>query len=436
MSMNLSFCKSATAGLSACLALASLDATALGQTVYPAYRIHYETVNVEQTVYRPAYETIYEEQTVTSQRPVYETETRVRRYTVAKPVSETSTQMKRYTVRKQVLETETRTQERLVRRPVTEQVMQNRSHVVYDPVTTMQTQYVDQGSFVDNYVLTPGVSRNRLQWLQGGYVQDPATGTMVYQRAGFHWVPTAPPATYQVQRQYVPNIVAQEVAQTTYQQRVVNEQIPVNVTRYVDEVVQEPIQVQVSKVVDEVVEQPVQVTTQRIEYEEKEEPVQVRVQKWVTDTQTVQVPRTVMKWIQETQVVPRTVVRRVPINTCSPCTIYNPATVTYYARATALPSVVTSPAVPLTVNRVEAKAPAAPAAAAPAAPPAAAPKAEGEAEATEDEKAAPNDATPTGEPELEPGTARIVPIPDVGRGRRDADAVNDYIADSSDNSTA
>ncbi|HRX77497.1 MAG: hypothetical protein H6821_00130 [Planctomycetaceae bacterium] len=426
--MNLSFFKTAIAGLSASLAFASFDAAAYGQTVYPAYRIHYETVNVEQTVYRPSYETIYEEQTITSQRPVYETETRVRRYTVAKPVNETSTQIKRYTVRKQVLDTETRTQERVVRRPVTEQVMQTRSHVVYDPVTTMQTQYVDQGSYVDNYVLKPGVSRNRLQWLQGGYVQDPLTGSMVYQRAGFHWVPTAPPATYQVERQYVPNVVAQEVAQTTYQQRVVNEQIPVNVTRYEDVVVQEPVQVQVCKFVDEVVEQPVQVTTQRIEYETKEEPVEVRVQKWVTDSKTVQVPRTVMKWVQETQVVPRTVARRVPINTCSPCTIYNPSTVTYYAPASALPSVVTTPAAPTTVQRVETKAPEVPAAAAP--------KAEGEAKAVEEAEAAPNDATPTGEPELKPGTARVVPIPDVGRSRRDSEAGNDYIADNDGNSTA
>lgn len=422
--MNLSFCRSAIAGLSACLAFASFDATAYGQTVYPAYRTHCKTVLEQRTVYRPSYETVYEQQTVTSQRPVYETETRVRRYTVAKPVNETSTQIKQYTVRKQVLDTETRTQERVVQRPVTEQVMQNRSHVVCEPVTTMHTQYVDQGSFVDNYVLTPGVSRNRLQWLQGGYVQDPASGTMVYQRAGFHWVPTAPPATYQVQRQYVPNVVAQEVAQTTYQQRVVNEQIPVNVTRYVDEVVQEQVQVQVCKYVDEVVNEPVQVTTQRIEYETKEEPVQVRVQKWVTDTQTVQVPRTVMKWVQETQLVPRTVVERVPINTCSPCSIYSPSTVTYYAPTTALPSVITTPAPPMTANRVETQVPEAPAAAAQ------------KSDAVEGEDAAPSDATPTGEPELEPGTARVVPIPDMGRSQRDAEVGNDYIADNHDNSTA
>lgn len=192
--MNLSFWKSAITGLTVCLTLASFDASAYGQCgqlVSPSYRIHYRTVNEERTVYRPTYETIYEEQTVTSQRPVYETETRVRRYTVAKPVNETSTQISRYTVRKQVLDTETRTQERLVRRPVTEQVMQTRSHVVYDPVTTMETQCVDEGGYVDNYVLTPGVSRNRLQWLQGGYAQDPATGTMVYQR----WVPLGPDRT-------------------------------------------------------------------------------------------------------------------------------------------------------------------------------------------------------------------------------------------------
>ncbi|MBC8351928.1 MAG: hypothetical protein H8E66_08055 [Planctomycetes bacterium] len=426
--MNFSICKSAIAGLSACLAFASFDATALGQTVYPAYRVHYRTVNEERTVYRPSYETIYEQQTITSQKPVWETETRMRRYTVAKPVNETSTQMNRYTVRKAVWDTENRTQRRVVRRPVTEQVMQNRSHVVYDPVTTMQTQYVDQGSYVDNYVLMPGVSRNRLQWLQGGYVQDPATGTMVYQRGGIHWVPTAPPATYQVQRQYVPNVVAQQVPQTTYQQRVVNEQVPINVTRYEDTVVEEPYQVQVCKYVDEIVEQPVQITTQRVEYETKEEPVRVRVCKWVTDTKTVQVPRTVMKWVQEKQIVPRTVVERVPINTCSPCSTYSTSRVTYSAPATALPSVVASSAAPTTTNRVEAKTPEPPA------------EATGEEQAEADsgtgEVEAANDETPTGDPELKQGEARIVPIPDMGRGRRGLEAGDDHVADAGDNSTA
>ena len=426
--MNLSFRKSAIAALSACLALASFDSAAYGQTVYPAYRIHYKTVLEERKVYRPSYETVYEQQTITSQKPVWETETRVRRYTVAKPVNETSTHIKRYTVRKPVWDMETRTQQRVVRRPVTEQVMQNRSHIVYDPVTTMRTQYVDHGSYVDNYVLTPGVSRNRLQWLQGGYVQDPATGTMVYRRGGLHWVPTAPPATYQVQRQYVPNIVAQEVPQTTYQQRVVNEQVPVNVTRYVDEVVEEPYQVQVCKYVDEVVEEPVQVTTQRVEYETKEEPVQVRVCKWVADTKTVQVPRTVMKWVQETQVVPRTVAERVPITTCSPCAINSPSTVTYYAPTTAVPNVVVTPAAPpVTARRAETPTPASSSEAASEADPATKARGAGEAE--------PSDATPTGDPELEPLKARFVPIPDMGRGRGESAPGDDRVDEVDDMST-
>ena len=428
--MNFSSCKSAIL-VALCVVFASFGVTAQAQTVYstyPTYRLHYRTENVERTVYRPQYETVYQQQTITSQKPVWETETRVRRYTVAKPVNETTTHMKRYTVRKAVMDTETRMQERRVQRPVTEQVMQTRSHTVLEPVTTMQTQYVDQGSFVDQYVLTQSPSRNRLQWLQGGYVQDPATGTMVYQRGGLHWVPTAPPANYQVQRQYVPNVVAQQVPQTSYQQRVVNEQVPVNVTRYEEQIIQEPIQVQVCKYVDEEVEEPVQITTQRIEYETKEEPVEVRVCKWVTDTKTVDVPRTVLKWVAETQVVPRTVVERVPINTCSPCGTFSPSTVTYYAPENALQKVVVPPA-PTTANRPESKSES-------KEPTEADAEAKNAEPAGDDANAnAPTDATPTGEPAIPAGSARIVPIPDLSP-RSDNEAGNDHIAEISNGSTA
>ncbi len=417
--MNLTCRTSAIGTLATVLACASFQATAQGQTVYPAYRIQTQTIYEEQpvTVYRLNYETVIQEQQVTTQKPVWETETRVRRYTVAKPVNETSTQIQRSTVRKAVCETETRMQQRTVRRPVTEQVLQNRSHVTCQPVTTMQTQLVDQGGFVDQMVLTQQPSRNRLQWLQGGYVVNPATGTTQYQRGGLHWVPTAPPAVYQVQRQYVPNVVSVEVPHTTYQQQVVNEQVPVNVTRYVDEVVEEPVQVQVNKWVDEVVEQPIQVTTQRIEYETKEEPVQVRVCKWMTDTQTVQVPHTVAKWVAETstRMVPRTVTMRVPIDSCSPCaTTTAPSTVTYYAPA----SVQTI--APTVSNRVLAPAQTPPTIISPA------------PETSPTPAETPSDDTPTGEPTLRQGSARIVPIPDFQPNAAGIDSGSSRAADDAE----
>ena len=80
---------------------------------------------------------------------------------------------------------------------------------------------------------------------------NPATGAMVFTRGGMQCVPTAPPASYQLQRQYVPNIVAVQVPQTTYVQRVITRQEPVQVTRYVDEVVTEKVPVRVRKEVCE-----------------------------------------------------------------------------------------------------------------------------------------------------------------------------------------
>jgi hypothetical protein len=331
--MNLSLIKSSVAALAAIFVSTTFVSKTSAQMVYPAYRIEYRTVYERQpfTTYRLQQETVMQARQVTTHKPIWESETRVRR--VAKPVLNTETRVQQVTVRKPVMDTETRTQQRVVRRPITEQVMQNRTYVTKEPVTTMHTQYVDQGQYVDQYVLEQGNVRNRLQWLPGGYVPNPATGTMVYQRSGFHWVPTQSPGRYQVQRQYVPNVVAQEVPVTTYQDRVVNEQVPVNVTRYQDEVVNEQYQVQVCKYVDEVVNRPYQVTTQSVVYEDQ--PYEVKVCKWVAETSTVQVPHTVSKWVAETgtRLVPRTVTMRVPIQTCSPCTTaYYPSSAYYYSQ--------------------------------------------------------------------------------------------------------
>jgi hypothetical protein len=390
--MNL-FLKSTAAVLAASLITASFNATDAQTVVYPAYRIVNRIVYDQQpvTTYRLEHEIVYREQQVTTQKPVWETEMRVRRVTVQKPVFETSTRTERFTVRKAVLETETRTQRRIVRSPVTEQVMQSRNYVTYEPVTTMRTEYVDQGSYVNQLVQTPGIVRNRLRWLQGGYAQDPATGTLVYQRGGLHWVPVQSAGTVQVQQQYVPNVVERQVPQTTLQQKVVQEQVPVNVTRIVEQVVEEPYQVQVQKWVDEVHERPVQITTQRMETEVRDEPIQVRVCKWVTEIQTVRVPHTVAKWVEQTttRLVPRTVTMRVPVDPCGGYTTTNyPSNVTYY-----------SPLAPLASSTIVNRAPAV--VSQPAEP--AAPAAEASSEPGE-----PSDADETGQPGLPSG---VVPNP-------------------------
>jgi len=285
------------------------------------YRVVCQTVYEQRqtTAYRLQYETVFEQRRVTTNRPVWETETRERRYRVAKPVVETSTREERYKVLRPVTQTETRYRQQLVRRPVTETLMQDRNYVTCEPVTTMRTQYVDRGGFVDQMVFRPGPVRNRLQWMPGEYTCDPATGSTSWYRGGLHWVPTQAPGQCQVQRQYVPNVVACQVPQTTYQQKVVTQQVPVTVTRYVDEMVNEPVQVQVCKWVEQEYVRPITVTTQRIEYEDRVEPVQVRVCRMVSEVSAVQVPHTVAKWVPYTStcLVPRTITMRVPIDPCT-----------------------------------------------------------------------------------------------------------------------
>lgn len=324
--MNTSFCIRVMVPVAVAIWTTGLaSAPALGQDACTTYRMVYKTVYEQQpvTTYRLQYETVVREQQITESRPQWITETRERRYTVAKPVCETSTRIERHTVSRPVWETETRYQQHVVRKPVTQTVMQDRNYLTYEPVTTMKTQYVDRGSFVDQTVYKPGPVRNRLQWLPGTCAADPVTGTSMWQRGGLYWTPVQRPGRCEVQRVYVPNVVAQQVPQTNYVQKVVTQKVPVQVTSYVDEVVQQPVDMQVCKWVQQEVQKPITVTTQRIQYEERVEPVQVQVCRWITQTRKVQVPHRVAKWVACTtnQLVPRTVATRVPIDPCGSCAI-------------------------------------------------------------------------------------------------------------------
>jgi hypothetical protein len=304
--------------------------------VYSAYRVVYKTVYDEErvTAYRLVYETAYEDRPVTTMKPEWVTEQRQRTVRVAKPVLETSTRNEVHRVLRPVVETETRYQSHVVRKAVTETQMQDQNYLTYEPVTTMRTEYVDQGGFVDQVIQNPGAVRNRLQWLPGAYFVDPRTGTQVYHRGGLHWVPTQAPPTYSVARQYVPNVVERQVPQTSYVQKVVTQQTPVQVTRYVDEVVQQPVQVQVQKWVTEEITRPVTVTTQKYEYEDRVEEYAVQTMKWVSEQRVLRVPHTVAKWqpYTTTRLVPRTVAMQIPSCTCGP-------SVTSYA-----PIIIDSPA--------------------------------------------------------------------------------------------
>ena len=207
-----------------------------------------------------------------------------------------------------------------------------------EPVTTYRTQLVDQGGFVDSTTLVPGVTSNRLAWVPRGVATDNLSGQVFRHHAGFHWVPQTTPGQLVTQRLYVPNVVAQQIPQTSLMPRQVMQEVPVNVTRYQDEVVTEqvPVTVQRMEQTEEVREYPVTVSkpmtervvnkipvqklryereehvrqydvqTQRIEYEDVDQPYEVQVCRMETEVRKIEVPVTVRK------VVPYTAYRRTP----------------------------------------------------------------------------------------------------------------------------
>src|SRR6202000_1203503 len=81
-----------------------------------------------------------------------------------------------------------------------------------------QTNYVDQGGFVDQTTVTPGRVHNTLRWIPGTAYCDPCGG-MVQQRGGLAWVPQQGPARVDVARVWQPNVVAVQTPQTTLVQR-------------------------------------------------------------------------------------------------------------------------------------------------------------------------------------------------------------------------
>ncbi|MFT5526449.1 MAG: hypothetical protein ACI9HK_004425, partial [Pirellulaceae bacterium] len=315
----------------ACLALAyvcpAFVADAQEAKFCVDYRIVYKTIHEPQevTVRKVVYETVVEDQEITETRPVWVEETRERRYKVLKPfvktgsreerhtvlkpvtktvmqeqtysevryVDETATRQERYIVNKPVVETQVVEERHVVSKPITETIMQDRQYTSYDTVTTYRPQVVDQGQWVDQTMVVPGGTRTRLRWLPNGYAVEPLTGAAVFQRGGLYWVPEQGPAQYRVQRQYVPNVVTQQVPMTSVVPKVVTEKRPVEITRYVDEVVTTKI--------------PVQVTRMRQVEEVRNIPYTVR--KRVVQQITKQVPVEITEW-ERTEVV-----RKVPTKT-------------------------------------------------------------------------------------------------------------------------
>ncbi len=310
---------------SALLALALAAASAAAQSSCPAcidgqtYRIVYKTVCEQQqyTAYRIEYENVCEERQVISYKPVWETAVRENRYTVARPVVETAEREEVYTVQRPVYETAEREETYTVMRPVYETAYRTEYHTVLQPVVTCQTQYVDRGFATEQVVLKPGLPATRLTWQSGGTMVDPVTGQTVYRNAGLYWTQT-PRGQYEVQRVWHPNVVAQQIPQTSYVQQTVAQQVPMQVCRYVPEQVVRKVPVQVCRMVVEQQVRRVPVTTCRTVYEERVEQVPYQVCRMVAEQQTIRVPHVVEKRIPVTYTynVPRVVCYRIPLNSC------------------------------------------------------------------------------------------------------------------------
>jgi len=224
----------------ACCAPAPV-ACAPQQAYRVSYRLVYDTQEV--TAYHTEYETTYETKKVVTYRPQMFTQMREEQYTVQKPVRQTA------------VRTEYRT--------------------TMEQCTTYRTQYVDQGCWETQQVVTPGRTSYRLRWQEGTCVIDPNTGQNVWQRGGLYWTPHQGPAKVTAQRVWKPNVVPQQIPVTTLQPKTVACEVPYEVCKMVCETHTRQVPVQVCKMV--AVEQ--EVTEPRC------------VQKCVPYTYTVQKPR-------------------------------------------------------------------------------------------------------------------------------------------------
>jgi hypothetical protein len=181
--------------------------------------------------------------------------------------------------------------------------------------------------------MQPGAVRTRLAWQPRGYQIDPLTGAATYSRGGLWWTPMQAPATLVPQTVYQPNVVTQNVQETTMVPRTEVRRVPVQTVRYVNEeqIRQVPVQVCRMESYEEVRKVPVQVCKQVVERVERQVPVQVC--KFVTEEHVRKIPVTTMKTVFEDRVeeepvrvcryeqvvetvhVPRIVEKRVPSST-------------------------------------------------------------------------------------------------------------------------
>jgi hypothetical protein len=325
----------------------------------PSYRLQCETVMQPQTVqrFRIAYETDYVEEEVTSFRPVLRTRTEEREYRVARPVTETSHREERYTihrpvtetsfreeeytqtryvtetaereeqvttlrpvtetqvhqqqftVQRPVVETQMREQQFQVQRPVVETQLQTQQHTVMRPVTSVQNQTIDAGGFEAQQIVQPGQVGYGLQYIPRAVQTTGPLGIFSINRGATFWVPQATPPTVQTQMVYRPNLINQQVTQTSFVPEIQQQQVPVQVTRMVTETMTQQVPVQVTRMQSEIVSQEIPVQTTRMVPTVEVRKIPYTVQRPITETMTRRVPVVEQKWVAEEQV------RRVPVTT-------------------------------------------------------------------------------------------------------------------------
>ena len=106
---------------------------------------------------------------------------------------------------------------------------------VVEPQTTYVTRYVDQGGFEDQQIVRPGPVYCQKVCVPGGCYDRSLHGIEHVHRADHGLPQVQAPATVQVNRVYKPNIVAEQIPQTCYVQKVVVQKVPVQVCRMVTE---------------------------------------------------------------------------------------------------------------------------------------------------------------------------------------------------------
>ena len=237
----------------------------------------------------PVRETSSRQVTETRLRPV--TQTRYREEVSEKTVYDTTTEYReqqqlRYTTRSQTAYYD---QTQVVQKPVTTTSMINETITTLKPVTTLEQQLVDRGGVENQLVYRPGMTSNRLGWVRSGYLADPVTGQMSYQRGGLRWIPQQNPGTYQVQSTYVPRYESQTVQRTTLQPQTQVVQRPVTTTQYVNETVTRKIPYTTQQVVPEV-------TVTRVPYTVRK-PRVIREVKRIPYTETTYVEETATRTI-------------------------------------------------------------------------------------------------------------------------------------------